>query len=578
MTGKIGSVLLLTSIAFCNCFAATSSCAPSQEETSNGTCYSLIQGSTNSPALAYHSIALPEGWLPADGLVIFNHGLDPYLEGFEDQSHLKIYETLVDGYFTADVQPNPSLGPFADAVISQGFAMAASSYTQTGWAVFDSHLANKALYQEFLSHAGATPQKLYFIGGSLGGIVTMRDMEDDRLPEIPEARGALLLCGAVAGAVNWYQAYDLRMVYDAVCKRTGDDLPSPWYKIPTVITGELEALESIDSCTSLGLKYFYYSTIPNPFLAEIAWRAAADDEQEDNLQKLTELTGIVEDWLPTNIAYATFELPRLINWPSKLNGVNPFGNVGVDYKDAAVNYDIARRVVLPTVRDQLFKNYTPNGIIGATNVVSIHTSRDGLVRPENQNTLLSMATLPSNQLTVAVKPETQASHCGFTEAEGVGAWNALLNWTEPPAGVQPDHTDINPAFLPPTVLGGDLLTFSRENLATVQGNNTFDANTGLLAVEKLQIERDDNVFDGVLQWNGDLTNPEFLVISATRIARISFWQHGALYDPDEELLYIPKVLVSNMPPPHHYLNGRRLDVYMEPVVSDLSVLRPLEIE
>ena len=114
--------------------------------------------------------------------------------------------------------PNPASAQLQAIVLSQGYAMAASSYLQTGWAVFDSHLANGELYEKFLEIAAdfgpGPPNPLYLLGGSLGGIVSLRDIEEDL---IPQPDGALLLCGAVAGSENWRNAYDLRMIAETVC-------------------------------------------------------------------------------------------------------------------------------------------------------------------------------------------------------------------------------------------------------------------------------------------------------------------------------------------------------------------------
>ncbi len=52
---------------------------------------------------------------PGDGLVIWNHELA-----------------------LAPVEPNPDLGPLAEVQLSEGYAVAASSYSQSGWALFSS--------------------------------------------------------------------------------------------------------------------------------------------------------------------------------------------------------------------------------------------------------------------------------------------------------------------------------------------------------------------------------------------------------------------------------------------------------
>ena len=83
--------------------------------------------------------------------------------------------------------------------------MAASSYSQTGWAVFDSHTSNGELYNQFLSIISelnrTKPEKFYIIGGSMGGLVALRDLESQ---SVPNPDGALLLCGAMgAQSIGW---------------------------------------------------------------------------------------------------------------------------------------------------------------------------------------------------------------------------------------------------------------------------------------------------------------------------------------------------------------------------------------
>ena len=113
-----------------------------------------FQGQTSSGA--FYTIAVPENWQGDDGLVIWNHGYQ--------------------GYTQTEPQANPSLGPLEDEVLAQGYAMAASSFSQTGWAVFNSHIDNQQLYEKFIELVGQ-PQRILIQGASMGGIVSMRDLE-----------------------------------------------------------------------------------------------------------------------------------------------------------------------------------------------------------------------------------------------------------------------------------------------------------------------------------------------------------------------------------------------------------------
>ena len=178
---------------------------------------------------AYYTIAVPDGWQTDDGLVIWNHGYQ--------------------GYTQTDPEPNPSLGPLEDFVLEQGYALAASSFSQTGWAVFSSHIDNHQLYQKFVELNG-TPAKLFIQGASMGGIVSLRDLEAGLLPQVD---GSLLMCGAVSGSDNWYNAFDLRMIYEAVCDQvSGARLPaSNWYEQPLSGSGEVDFLDSLSKCVGI---------------------------------------------------------------------------------------------------------------------------------------------------------------------------------------------------------------------------------------------------------------------------------------------------------------------------------------
>jgi hypothetical protein len=116
-------------------------------------------------------------------------------------------------------------------------------------------------------------------------------------------------------------------------------------------------------------------------------------------------------------------LSDLVRAPDKLDDLNPFSNIGVDYGDATINANIARIQANPFA-SLYFRDVSDfRGRIGSAKVVSVHTSQDQLVIPANEYVLRQ--TLPASQLTVALVNETTPSHCGFTKAEGVGGWEAL---------------------------------------------------------------------------------------------------------------------------------------------------------
>ncbi|HEY53743.1 MAG TPA: hypothetical protein G4N94_09830, partial [Caldilineae bacterium] len=116
----------------------------------------VAEGQT--PGGAYFKIVVPDSW--NGDLVIWNHG------------------------FSLD-EPGPvdDLGPLIDFNLAEGYAVAASSYRQAGWALFYTAEDLGELYQEFVTRFGA-PGQVYVYGGSLGGIVTAQAIEQAELGNV----------------------------------------------------------------------------------------------------------------------------------------------------------------------------------------------------------------------------------------------------------------------------------------------------------------------------------------------------------------------------------------------------------
>ena len=571
---------------FCACcyFASgilfAASCTEEQYGTENGTCYPAWYGQTTSGA--YYTIAKPEGWTEKDGLVIWNHGFQSFLTGFETADLLSILNPSWDGYYSGEVQAKPGLGPYAETILAEGYAMAASSYSQTGWAVFDSHLSNSELYNRFLTIVTeeelSAPDQFYIIGGSLGGVVTIRDIEADL---IPNPDGALILCGAVAGSINWYEAFDLRMIYEAVCDSVpGAGLPQPWYERPELLFGEVEFIDSLNKCTNISSRLLIDENDP---LEVYTWELINPDAAS-RLNKILDKAKIENIYfLGLNLWYAVFQIPRLINDVAQLDGLIPFENVGIDYNDDSINQSSLRTIALPTTEDTLLANYTPSSNVGSTKIVSIHTSHDGLVRVQNQSALIN--TLPENQLTVGIVDDSNSpSHCGFSTDEGLAAWVELTDWVN--GSIQPTPLDLdttcrtsaanqdNCNYDPSLTVTSTLPTFSRENEIGTTGFNSFDNATAELSFQSLQILGDDMVYSGVLRPPAE-GSALFTLKSLEETGATSIWLHGTAFDSIQSLLYIPRVNIVNISP----VDPREYDVYMRlKTEGEISGLEFIELE
>jgi len=351
-----------------------------------------------SAAGAYYRIAVPDGWKDGDSLILFQHGLS-----FEPPG------------------PNPDLGPIADVQLSEGYAIAASSYSQRSWALFTAPDDNAELLATFRQRVG-NPGAIVPYGGSLGGLIALKLAEDSRFAPVP---GVYAACPPAAGSRVWDTAIDLRLAYDVVCRGAGDlptgDAPYPWAynldDIPPNLTDLLDeaqllqTLVPLNQCTGVDLP---------------GWlRNGAMQRRLAQLMDLVHITD--EDFFVTNVGYATYALGDLVRAPDKLDDLGPFTNIGVDYNDVTINANIARISGDPFA--SLYFRWASDfrgRIDPATRVVSIQTSRDQLVIPANQYVLRQ--TLPAVQLTSALVNESTPTHCGFSLAEGVAGWEALRAW------------------------------------------------------------------------------------------------------------------------------------------------------
>jgi hypothetical protein len=342
----------------------------------------VVAGTT--PGGGHYRIIVPDAW--NGDLVIWNHG------------------------FTLS-PPGPvgagDLGPLLDLQLAEGYAVAASSYQQNGWALFKTRNDVQNLYRAFRTSFGA-PDEVILHGASLGGIVTAQAIETARVGNVV---GAYPICGAVAGSRVWDGALDLRLIYDVLADGIpGAEIPGGAYGLPkdSALT-ETDVALAVNQATGI--------LVPP---------AARTPQQQANLDTLLAVSGIPESFLLTDMGFATFGLANLTWDPGKLGGHTGIGNANVDYGDAAINAAIERTE--PRKRDaaRLRKNWTPKGRVGDVKIVSIHTDKDGLVIVENESEYASK--VPAKNLTVGIVVEEAPSHCGFTEAEVVAGWEVLRGW------------------------------------------------------------------------------------------------------------------------------------------------------
>jgi len=366
------------------------------------------------PSGAAYRIAAPDGWRAGDPLVFFNHGFN----------------------FADDIKAD--LGPLAESQLAAGYAVAASGYRQSGWALLRAVDDNAELLAAFRARFGE-PGSIVATGASMGGLVALKQAEDPRFPNVT---GVLALCPAAAGAQTWDQALDVRLSYDVICRGVEDGelpagaAPTPWAydldRIPADLDdaltdpGVLAALAPVTQCTGLALP------------AE-----RRTDDQQQRLARLKAVVGVDDErLLAAQLAVATFGLGDLVRAPEKLAGGNPFDTRGVVYRDAGVDAAVPRFAPDPLAQFELVRSSTLTGRTAAR-ILAMHTSGDQLLPIEQlQEIIVTSPTqqrgrVPFDQAQLLRVDEQTPTHCGFSRAELGAGWEALRSWiasgSKPPA-------------------------------------------------------------------------------------------------------------------------------------------------
>jgi hypothetical protein len=344
----------------------------------------VLEGATDGGALI--KIEVPDAW--NGGLVIYNHGFD----------------------LGAIVPSPPSLGPLAALQLSEGYAVAASSYQQNGWALYKTKNDLQNLVVVFKANFGE-PTEVYLHGFSLGGIVTAQGVEKANLGNVV---GAYPACGAMAGSRSWDGGEDVRLIYDAICA----DVPGAF--IPGGGSGLPERFTESDFDNA------DFGAALQTCFGIFAPPAFRTPDQTSRLQLFLDETDLPENFVITDMGFAVFALSDLIFDPAKLDGKQGVGNIGVPYEDPTIEATIERVATHPGGENRHKKNFTPKGKVGDVKIVSTHTSGDGLVIVEQQQPYQD--SVPAANLTVAVVNEAGNTHCGFTGAELAAGWETLRGW------------------------------------------------------------------------------------------------------------------------------------------------------
>src|SRR5258708_33538898 len=323
-------------------------------------------------------------------------------------------------------------------MLSNGYALAGSSYATTGWAIHEAlpdQIAVLEVFEKIFEH----PKRTIAWGHSLGGIITAGLIQ--RNPRRFDA--ALPMCGVLSGGVaTWNTALDAVFAFKTLLA------PGTGLQIVNIA-----------------------NPIANLDLAEVVLAEAQGTPQGRARIALVGALGDLPGWFtplspePAATDFAGQEMNQFL-WDQQVDfpfvfafraelefraGGNPSSNVGVDYRrqfahsvdaaevralyeqaglDLEADLDELHETVRisadPRAMKYLEQNIIFDGDIHIP-VLTLHTTGDGLVVVENESAYRQVVREDGNQTLLRRTFVSRAGHCTFTPAETIAAVRVLID-------------------------------------------------------------------------------------------------------------------------------------------------------
>jgi pimeloyl-ACP methyl ester carboxylesterase len=321
-------------------------------------------------------------------------------------------------------------------MLSNGFALAGSSYATTGWAIHEALPDQIAVLDQFNTSIGKTPIRTIAWGHSLGGIITAGLIQ--RYPDRFDA--ALPMCGVLSGGVaTWNTALDSAFAFKT--------LFAPGLQVvnianPGANLALAEQMLAIAQSTPQGRAKLALSIAlgngPGWFDPLSPEPAATDFATQEFNQFL---------WVEFVDFPFLFALRAELEFRAR---GNPSSNIDVDYssllarsidrdevvalyQQAGLDLDTDLRTLQnaprikadPPALHYLETNVIFDGQIRIP-VLTMHTKGDGLVLVQNESAYLNVVTEAGNSDFLRQTFVHRAGHCAFTPAETFAAVQSLL--------------------------------------------------------------------------------------------------------------------------------------------------------
>ena len=377
----------------------------------NGITASNVQSYTGEIDGANYLIRVPDDWSNGTLLV--------YAHGYRDKAD----QTGQTDNTDANAAPGGTV--MEDLLLSQGYAVAGSAYSENGWAVEQGIHDTLALTQFFSETVGA-PGRTILIGASMGSVIAFKMIEDHA--DLYDA--AMPICGLGAGAPRaWDSGLGMTLAYDVAF-----GWPEAWGSVDDVrddlwFEGEVAPILLTQAGDAANLGKFEF--------IRLVGYLPAEEFYDGNGQ-----------WLSTNMFFATearAELERRAGGPIVQNRNHIYtlseselaylSTMGVD--GAALLAQMNERTTYEA--DESARAYITSYAEYTGNITkpvfTLHTTVDGLTSATHETLYKELIEAAGNSDMLVQMYTESVGHCTFTPEQLLTSIGAVDAWVA--GGVQP---------------------------------------------------------------------------------------------------------------------------------------------
>jgi pimeloyl-ACP methyl ester carboxylesterase len=322
-----------------------------------------------------------------------------------------------------------------DWLLSHGYALAGSSYATTGWAIQQA-LPDQVSTLDVFDQQVGQPRRTIAWGHSLGGIITA-----GLIQTYPNRFSAALpMCGVLAGGVaTWNTALDSELAFQQLIAPSLQvvHITNPTANLTAADQAAAAAQATPQGKARIALAAALGDT-PGWFTPLSPEPAANDYAAQENNQYLWDtqvdypfvfaLRAELEARAGGNPSWTTG-----VNYAAQLAKSPDFAEVAALYQaaglslhgDLATLQHAAQISADPPAVKYLAQNISFTGRISIP-VLTMHTTGDGLVIPENEQAYASVVGRAGNSRLLRQIFVSRAGHCAFTPAETITAAQTLL--------------------------------------------------------------------------------------------------------------------------------------------------------